>query len=212
MFDVVNVLFKHYSAIGQSSKHIEKKIVEIEEISQYFDRRSSEIPELEKKKTNDSIANIKENLQRIKINLLSNFGIFYVKRELRSTAWVALRMFDAIPNDHRNLNDWYVLGSLVCELRMKSEDTTSFRMIAIERFCFETVVDMLGKKQGALSDFEKDLHRCSQDLLAVLRKTLPEDYIGFDLSTEAQNFSEMIRDILTSCRALQFYSGHQNRD
>ncbi len=190
VFDVVNVLFKHFSAASQSVKHIRKKIGEIEAISQYFDRRCSELPD----QSDDNITTIKENLKRIKSQLLSNFGIFYVKGEIESTVWVALRMFDAIPSEHRNIVDWWVLGCLVHQIR-KSEDRTSGQMVAVERFCFQTVVDMLGKKQGALSDFEQGLHLRSQDLLVSLGKTLPD---GFDISTETHSFSQLIRDLLPS--------------
>jgi hypothetical protein len=192
VFDVVNVLFKHFSAASQISKHIATKIEEFEAISQYFDYRCSELSDEEK--ADDNIATIKENLKRIKSNLLSNFGIFYVKGEIESTVWVALRMFDAIPSEHRNIVDWWVLGCLVHQIR-KSEDLISVQIVAVERFCFQTVVDMLGKKQGALSDFEQELHLRSQDLLVSLGKTLPDT--GFDISTETQNFSQLISNFLS---------------
>lgn len=198
VFEAVNILLRHFSAASQSPAHIVKKVAQLEDISGYLTHKLSLLPALEQEKAKDYISVIKENLNRIKTKLLSNFGIFYLNGEVAASPSFALKMFDAIPPEHRDLVDWFVLGCVVCQLRNDSGDPTSIKMIALERFCFKIMVDILDKRKGNPSAFEKELLRCSEEMLkTVLKNTLPEGSIGVHITTETRSFTQMIEEILS---------------
>jgi hypothetical protein len=77
-----------------------------------------------------------------------------------------------------------------------SEDPTSFKLTALELFCFETLLELLQEKKGIPTAFDQELKRRAIKALKKLKGSLPDNSRGVNVTTDTTNFTEVIQSIL----------------